>query len=74
MAVTMAYGVMFGTLFILLFYPVLIIILNNIRYYNRILWLRYLKWYHGELPEGMSESVTRESVEPAVKQMKITID
>jgi multidrug efflux pump subunit AcrB len=74
MAVTMAYGVMFGTLFILLFYPVLIIILNNFRYYNRKLWLKYLKWYHGELPEGMSEEVTRESVEPAVKQMKITID
>ncbi len=49
MAISVAYGVLFGTLIILLFFPVLILIFNDFR--------RYMKWlWTGEKP-------TREDVE-----------
>lgn len=38
MAISLAYGVFFGTLFILLFFPVLIMLLNDLRVYAKYLW------------------------------------
>lgn len=60
MAVTLAYGVLFGTLFILLFFPVLIMVLNDIKV--------LLKWFFTKRkPE-------REEVEPAIKHSRIVLD
>ena len=74
MAVTMAYGVLFGTSFILLFFPVLIIVLNDMRFASRKAWLKFSRWYNGGLPEDRYQELTHEEVEPAVRHMKITID
>ncbi|MBE0639952.1 MAG: efflux RND transporter permease subunit, partial [Bacteroidales bacterium] len=74
MAVTLAYGVMIGTGFILLFFPVLIIVLNDLRFHSVSLWRRFSYWYHGSLPEGVSLVPTREELEPAVKQQKVTMN
>ncbi|MFW5901264.1 MAG: efflux RND transporter permease subunit, partial [bacterium] len=38
MAISLAYGVFIGTIFILIFFPVLIMLLNDIRVYIRYLW------------------------------------
>jgi len=38
MAISLAYGVALGTIFILLFFPVLILLLNDLRVYSRYLW------------------------------------
>jgi len=38
MAISLAYGVFIGTFFILIFFPVLIMLLNDIRIYFRYLW------------------------------------
>jgi multidrug efflux pump subunit AcrB len=38
MAISLAYGVALGTLFILIFFPVLIVLLNDFRVYTRYLW------------------------------------
>ena len=54
MAISLAYGVALGTIFILLFFPVLIMLLNDVRVYGRYLWT-------GVRP-------TREEVEPAYIQ------
>mgnify|MGYP001051727490 FL=1 len=52
MAISLAYGVFIGTIFILIFFPVLIMLLNDVRVYFKYLWT-------GERPE-------RESVEVAI--------
>jgi multidrug efflux pump subunit AcrB len=52
MAISLAYGVFIGTIFILIFFPVLIMLLNDFRVYLKYLWT-------GKRPE-------RESVEVAV--------
>ncbi|HKL38201.1 MAG TPA: efflux RND transporter permease subunit, partial [Bacteroidales bacterium] len=52
MAISLAYGVFIGTIFILIFFPVLIMLLNDLRVYFKYLWT-------GEKPE-------RESVEVAI--------
>lgn len=74
MAVTLAYGVLIGTAFILMFFPVLIIVLNDIRYYWAVAWRRLSYWYNGSLPEGVSLTPTREELEPAVKHQKVTMN
>lgn len=56
MAISLAYGVAIGTIFILIFFPVLIILLNDIQVY-----VRYL--FTGIKPE-------REEVESAIKHHK----
>jgi multidrug efflux pump subunit AcrB len=56
MAISLAYGVALGTLFILLFFPVLIMLLNDMR-----VWMKYM--WTGTKP-------TREEVEPAIIQEK----
>jgi len=38
MAISLAYGVFFGTVFILIFFPVLIMLLNDVQVYVRYLW------------------------------------
>ncbi|MCP4311806.1 MAG: efflux RND transporter permease subunit [Bacteroidetes bacterium] len=38
MAISLAYGVALGTIFILLFFPVLILLLNDAKVYSRYLW------------------------------------
>ncbi len=38
MAISLAYGVAIGTIFILIFFPVLIMLLNDIRVYLKLLW------------------------------------
>ncbi len=60
MAIALAYGVMFGTFFILIFFPALILALNEFKVYKK--WL-----FTGTKPE-------RESVEKAVIHSKISID
>jgi multidrug efflux pump subunit AcrB len=52
MAISLAYGVFIGTIFILIFFPVLIMLLNDVRVYMKYLWT-------GSKPE-------RENVEVAV--------
>ena len=52
MAISLAYGVAIGTIFILIFFPILIMLLNDVRVYFRKLWT-------GEKPQ-------REDVEIAV--------
>lgn len=52
MAVTLAYGVMFGTGFILIFFPSLILVANDIKYAFTLIWT-------GKKPE-------REELEPAM--------
>ncbi len=74
MAVTLAYGVLFGTGFILLFFPVLIIVLNDMRYQAARLSRRFKKWYHGGLPASQPLDPSREEVEPAIKRVKITLE
>jgi multidrug efflux pump subunit AcrB len=54
MAISLAYGVALGTIFILIFFPVLIMLLNDARVYLKYLWT-------GVRP-------TREEVEPAMIQ------
>lgn len=60
MAVTLAYGVLFGTLFILLFFPVLIMILNDVK-----VWVRW---------RLTNNKPQREDVEPAIKHSRIVLD
>ena len=38
MAISLAYGVAIGTIFILIFFPVLIMLLNDMRVYLKLLW------------------------------------
>ena len=74
MAVTVAYGVMFGTGFILLFFPVLIIVLNDIRFGLAWLWRTNKRYYKGG--DGIDKPVisSREDLEPAVKRLKRIIE
>ena len=58
MAVSLAYGVFIGTGFILIFFPVMIIVLNRFRFWGTWLWT-------GVKP------LTDEEVEPAIQFMKI---
>lgn len=60
MAISLAYGVMVGTTFILLFFPVYILVLNDIK-----VWFKWLL---------TKERPTRESVETAVIDSKISLD
>ena len=60
MAVSLAYGIMIGTSFILLFFPVYVLVLNDFK-----VWIKWL--FTGIRP-------TPESVETAVINSKITID
>ncbi|GAB7088104.1 efflux RND transporter permease subunit [Marinifilum fragile] len=60
MAVALAYGVFIGTLFILTFFPVLILVLNDLRRFVKSVW------------EG--REVSAREVEPKVKESKVSLD
>lgn len=60
MAISVVYGVLFGTLFILIFFPTLIVFLNDIR----IFW----RWTYHSLWTGDLRWPTREQVEPAIRE------
>ncbi|WP_461636937.1 efflux RND transporter permease subunit [Labilibaculum euxinus] len=60
MAIALVYGVLIGTLFLLLFFPVLILILNDIRRITKGIW------------EG--EKISPRDVEPKVKESKVSLD
>jgi hypothetical protein len=60
MAISLAYGVLVGTGFILSFFPALILVLNDIRF-----------WFKNRFSEG---DVVREDVEPAIISSRITFD
>ncbi len=68
MAIALAYGVLFGTFFILFFFPVMILCFNDIRV--------YLIWYFRMITNAFSaESLrdlkpTKEDVEPAIIEGK----
>jgi len=64
MSIALAYGIMFGTFFILMLLPVLIMINNSFMYHKA-------KFFNRNHPEI---EITRESVEPAVKYAKIDKD
>ncbi|NOU60376.1 efflux RND transporter permease subunit [Marinifilum caeruleilacunae] len=60
MAIALAYGVLIGTMFILLFFPVLIMILNDIKRYSKQFWEGY--------------KIDARDVEPKIKESKIRLD
>jgi multidrug efflux pump subunit AcrB len=60
MAISLAYGVLVGTGFILSFFPALILVLNDIRF-----------WFKNRFSD---EQVVREDVEPAIITSRITFD
>ncbi|WP_372753105.1 efflux RND transporter permease subunit [Labilibaculum sp.] len=60
MAIALAYGVLVGTLFILLFFPVLILILNDIKRISQSFW------------EG--KKIPARDVEPKVKESNVSLD
>jgi multidrug efflux pump subunit AcrB len=60
MAVALAYGVLFGTFFILLFFPALILVLNDIRLAWKWLW--------------SGKKLEKKYVEPAVIHSQVSLD
>jgi len=60
MAIALAYGVLVGTFFILTLFPVIILVLNDIRCLVRRIWT--------------GEQVEPVDVEPAIKEAKVTLD
>jgi predicted RND superfamily exporter protein len=83
MAIALAYGVFVGTGFILIFFPVLIMVLNDAKRYVAYVYNRISLWimqgdHHQEIaPEtvkNLSSMPSRESVEIAIIHSKRTID
>jgi len=60
MAISLAYGVLFGTGFILAFFPVLLLTLNDVKVWT-------YKFWHGK-------EISSEDVEPALIASKVSID
>jgi multidrug efflux pump subunit AcrB len=60
MAITLAYGVLFGTFFILMFFPALILVINDMKRWARWLWT--------------AKKPSREDVEPAIIHSKVVLD
>lgn len=60
MAIALAYGVLIGTVFILLFFPVLIMILNDTRRMLKQIWT--------------GEAVEARDVEPTIKESKVSLE
>jgi multidrug efflux pump subunit AcrB len=65
MAVSVAYGMLFGSAFILFLVPTLMLTLNTLRYRMAQGWHVLYSWYN---PSHIIPTITRESVEPAVKE------
>ena len=67
MAISVAYGVMFGTFMILLFFPVIILTFNDIKLYFNKAWIRLQRYMN---PDEEREMPDHEGVEPAVREKK----
>ncbi len=65
MAISVAYGVMFGTLMILLFFPVIILVFNDLRLYATKGWLRLKRYMN---PDETIIIPNHEEVEPAIQE------
>jgi multidrug efflux pump subunit AcrB len=83
MAVALAYGVLIGTGFILIFFPVIILIMNDIKRFSRFAYNRINLWVlRGDpnrpvpprIESKLSRVPERESVEKAIIHSKRTID
>jgi len=83
MAVALAYGVLVGTGFILIFFPVIILALNDLKRYSKWTYNRINLWVlRGDPKRGvppkiekrLSEIPSRESVEVAIIHSKRTIE
>ncbi len=67
MALSVAYGVMFGTMLILLFFPVFILVFNDVKLYVKWLYLKLIKFMN---PDTSIYKPTHEEVEPAIMEKK----
>ncbi len=67
MAISVAYGVMFGTLLILLFFPVFMLVFNDIKLAVNKAIARFSNWLNPEEPLFVP---TPEDVEPAIREKK----
>lgn len=83
MAVALAYGVLIGTGFILVFFPVIILVLNDLKRYTRFVYNRINLWVlkgdpNRQVPPKIEAKLSavpsRESVEKAIIHSKRTID
>jgi multidrug efflux pump subunit AcrB len=61
MAISLAWGVLLGTFFILLFFPVIMLVCNDIRV--------YVKWFIDSLFEKNAPKPAKEAVEPAIQEL-----
>jgi len=67
MAISVAYGVMFGTLMILLFFPVLILVFNDLKLVINRGWTKLVNWINSEQTAYLPNA---EDVEPAIREKK----
>ena len=67
MAISVAYGVMFGTFMILLFFPVIILTFNDIKLYFNKGWIQLQRYMNPDEEQPMPNS---EEVEPAVREKR----
>ena len=67
MAISVAYGVMFGTLMILLFFPVIILTFNDAKLYINQGWIRLQRYMN---PDQDMPMPNHEEVEPAVQEKR----
>ena len=67
MAISMAYGVMFGTFMILLFFPVIILAFNDVKLYINKGWIRLQRYMN---PNEEMHMPNHEEIEPAVREQR----
>ena len=67
MAISVAYGVMFGTLMILLFFPVIILTFNDMKLYVNKGWIRLQQYIN---PSEELRMPNHEEVEPAIREKR----
>jgi len=65
MAVSISFGLLFGSMFILFLVPVLFLMLNSIRYKVNRIYSFIMKYFYGK----EIKKLTREEVEPAVQEV-----
>lgn len=62
MAISLAWGVLLGTFFILLFFPSIILVVNDLRVYTR--------WFFKTIFDSNAVKPSKEDVEPAVRELQ----
>ncbi len=72
MAVSLAYGVMIGTGFILMFFPVLILTLNDVRVWSLYFWRLISSFWNDD--QSILQKPVAEELEPAIVQHNKKID